>query len=174
MTTPPRNTPVPAAMQGPKKPPDEEPRIQKKIAEIEKEIQERTQHLATLEKLLKEFPDLDFRQNRWGTVKYMAKSANSRVDKVHFARTCGCCSDAGYLAQPYLEIDGTAVYSNPHNIEVGQDYDYRVQAKWGWEKPYVEAGISPVAIQVIRDHLASITGERDDDNEDDRVEEDAS
>jgi hypothetical protein len=141
--------------------------IDSHLKELQKQATEATAEIAKIERLKAEFPDLDSRTDRWGKVRYMASSANAMVNKVEFRRSCGCCQDAALLAMPYVEFEGFRIYSNPHDIIVGQHDDISgVFAQAGWKKQYEQAGISHHVITEIKRHLAACAP-RDESYEDD-------
>lgn len=76
--------------------------------------------MGVLSKLIKKFPDLEIKRNRWGHEFYESKSINHLCDKVEYGYTCGCCIDAGYLAKPYMEFDGMRIYASPYSKEIGE------------------------------------------------------
>lgn len=114
------------------------------IAKLRKTVDEAQRELAKIGRLREEFPDLETHTDRWGTVRYMAASANPRVTEVEFRRSCGCCSDTPLLAMPFLEHEGTRVYSDPFHVFVGHHtYDGDVIAEEGWKKE-IQGGRRPV------------------------------
>lgn len=110
-----------------------------------------------IEELKEEFPDLEVDTDRWKRTRYMAKSANSRVDQVMFHRNCGCCDDSPHHARPYLEYNGVKIYSDPCNAMIGEAYSFGGGFKEydHWETTYTKAGINPVVIQKIRQYIES-------------------
>lgn len=151
--------------------------IDKHIEVTKKKLAEAQAELEKIERLRAEFPDLETYTDRWKNTRYMATSANPMVNKVEFRRSCGCCSDAGSIAMPYVEFEGHRVYSNPHYLFIGTCNGYSgVYADNNWKKQYEDAGISCHVIRQIRDHLKAVAprGEPYEDGEDDNEEDDDS
>lgn len=131
------------------------------IKRLESEATKARDELAKITRLREEFPDLETHVDRWKTVRYMATSANARVDEVEFRNSCGCCPDTPVLALPYLEFEGVRIYSNPCYLYVGErSYDYSVVPKLRWKKQYEDAGISYHIIAKIK-QLLGARGEED-------------
>lgn len=141
--------------------------IKQHIEKLQKTQLSAANELTAVERLRIEFPDLETHEDRWATVRYMAKSANARVDNVDFRYNCGCCADSPLQAMPYLEFNGLRVYSNPFYLFVGEKtYDGYVQENHKWEKPFEDAGVPASVIDKIRQHLASLARDEDDDGAD--------
>jgi len=116
------------------------------------------------------FPDLAEMPDRWGTCYMTSQSANSRVNKVEFRVSCGCCNDAPVFAQPYLEINGYKVHSSPFEIEIGcqSPYGLGIIETPGWKENLKKHGIlSQEVINVVEAYLADNTFEPYDDDDDD-------
>lgn len=144
--------------------------MQQHIDKLQKEAQKARQEVHQIEELRKEFPDLETDRDRWGRIRYMAKSANARVNEVLIHRNCGCCADSPLHARPYLKLDnGIEIYSNPCNMMVGEPYAYGSGFREydGWRKKYEEAGINPQVIERIQSHIEYLSAEDDDEDEDD-------
>lgn len=145
-------------------------REEREVAQMEKHLEnlsqqrsEADQTLDRITKLRSEFPDLRVQTDRWKTTRYKAKSANPRVTKVEFRRTCGCCHDPGILAMPYMETTMGRVYSDPFHMEIGEGRSYdTVYEHTGWEAKYREHGISEEVIKQMRSYMDS---ELDDDDD---------
>ena len=130
--------------------------------------------LETIAALREEFPDLETDRDRWGRVRYMAKSANARVTDVMIHRNCGCCADSPLHARPYLKLNnGTYIYSNPCDVMVGEPYSWGdgFREYDGWKKTYTEAGINPEVIEQIERHIGYLSRDDDDDDDDDEEDE---
>lgn len=126
----------------------------KHLETLKKDASEAGDTLTKVEKLRSEFSDLRVETDRWKATRYKARSANSRVTHIEFRRTCGCCSDAGILAMPYMETVLGRVYSDPHRMEIGEGRSYSwVREFHGWETKYREAGISEEIVAKIRSYL---------------------
>ena len=136
-----------------------------RIKELEKEQAKVQKELDAIARLREEFPDLETDRDRWGRIRYMAKSANARVTDVLFHRNCGCCSDSPVHARPYLTLeDGTEIYSNPCNVMIGEPHtwDDGFREYENWEKTYVEAGIKWEVIKTIRRYIERQAREEND------------
>jgi len=139
------------------------------IEKLQKEQTKAQKELDFISELRLEFPDLEVDTDRWRRTRYMAKSANPRVNEVLFHRNCGCCPDSPLHARPYIKLsNGTYVYSSPCNVMVGEPYGYGDGFKEyeGWRGKYVEAGINPAVIKSIEQHIAYLS-EEDEEEEDD-------
>lgn len=142
--------------------------IERHIEKLQKEAAGARAELGRIARLRREFPDLETDTDRWGHIRYMARSANSRVDQVLFHRNCGCCADTPLHARPYLEFEGFKIYSNPCNVMVGS------HSEWGdgfkendhWRAAYEEAGVNPAVIESIRRHIEYLAHDDEDENED--------
>lgn len=139
------------------------------IERLQKEHSKAQKELEFIEELRREFPDLEIDRDRWGRVRYMAKSANARVTDVMFHRNCGCCADTPLHARPYLKLDnGTYIYSNPCNVMVGEyTYSGSLREYYGWKASYVKAGINPEIIAQIERHIGYLSEEEEDDDDED-------
>ena len=116
--------------------------------------------------LRQEFPDLETTTDRWGKVRYMAKSVNARVNEVLIHSNCGCCPDSPVHARPYLKLNnGTYIYSNPCNVMIGNPYAYGggFREYENWEEKYVEVGVNPQVIEEIKHYIERRIEEEDDD-----------
>lgn len=136
------------------------------IERLQKEHSKAQKELDFIEELRREFPDLETTTDRWGHVRYMAKSANARVNDVMIHRNCGCCADSPYHARPYLKLNnGTYIYSNPCDSMIGEPnlWGNGFVESYGWKRRYTEAGINPEVIQQIERFIEC---EKDDDEED--------
>ena len=147
-------------------------REEREVAQMEKHLKdlstqrcEASETLDRITRLRSEFPDLRVQTDRWKTTRYKAASANSRVTKVEFRRTCGCCQDPGILAMPYLETTMGRVYSDPFNMEIGEGRTYTyVMEHEGWEDKYRKHGIPEELIQQMRRYMdAELAAYNDDD-----------
>lgn len=140
------------------------------IEQLRKEQAKAQSELTFIEELRQEFPDLESHRDRWGRIRYMAKSANARVTEVMFHRNCGCCPDSPLHARPYLKLgNGTLVYSNPCDAMIGEPYAWGDGFKEyeGWRAKYVGAGVNPQIIGHIERHISYLSEvEEDDDDED--------
>jgi len=135
---------------------------------LRKEQDKAQKELNFIAELRQEFPDLETDKDRWGRVRYMAKSANPRVNEVLFHRNCGCCGDSPMHARPYLKLsNGTEIYSNPCNVMVGEPYAYGdgFREYDGWKDKYVEADINAAVITRIEQHLAYLSKEDEEDED---------
>jgi hypothetical protein len=136
------------------------------IEKLQKEQTKAQRELDAITELRREFPDLETDKDRWGRVRYMAKSANPRVNEVLFHRNCGCCPDSPLHARPYLKlVSGVEIYSNPCNVMVGSpsEWGYGFRERDGWRKTYEEAGVNPAIIKRIEQHIAYLSTEDEDD-----------
>jgi hypothetical protein len=140
------------------------------IDQLKKEQTKAQRELDFITELRQEFPDLEAHTDRWRRVRYMAKSANARVNEVMFHRNCGCCADSPVHARPYIKLsNGTYVYSNPCDVMIGEPYSWGdgFREYEGWEEKYVEAEINPAAIETIRQYVARESEMEDEDDDDD-------
>jgi hypothetical protein len=138
------------------------------IEELHKEQNKAQRELDAISALCEEFPDLETDRDRWGRIRYMAKSANARVTDVLFHRNCGCCADSPIHARPYLKLaNGTYIYSNPCNVMIGSPYERGngFQEYKGWRKTYEDAGVNPAMIEKIQRHIEYQSEEDDDDDD---------
>jgi len=143
--------------------------MEKHLESLENQRSEAISDFDRVSRLRSEFSDLRVETDRWKTTRYKAKSANTRVAHIEFRRTCGCCSDAGILAMPYMETALGRIYSDPHRMEIGEgrSYDW-VREFPGWEERYREAGIPEEIVAKIRSYLdAELALANDDDDDDD-------
>lgn len=144
----------------------EKERMEKHLETLKKDRSSAEDTLTKVTRLGSEFPDLRVETDRWKATRYKARSANTRVTNIEFRRTCGCCSDAGILAMPYMETTLGRVYSDPHRMEIGEgrSYDW-VREFHGWEAKYREAGIPEEIVAKIRSYLdAELALANDDDD----------
>jgi hypothetical protein len=136
--------------------------------QLEADLAKAQAEIAKITRLKEEFPDLESQQDRWKTVRYMAASANPRVDQVEFRRSCGCCQDAGVLGMPYVEFEGTRVYSNPHYLFIGEGaWNGGVIEQHGWRKVFETAGVSYHALDRIKEYLKTMTPRGEEELDDD-------
>jgi len=136
--------------------------MERHIEQLERGRTEAQRELDAIEKLRAEFPDLEVSTDRWGRKRYMAASANPRVNEVLFHRNCGCCADSPLHARPYLRLDdGTEIYSNPCNVMVGEPYAWSdgFREYDGWREKYESAGVNPRIIERIQQHIDHLSGE---------------
>jgi len=143
--------------------------MEKYVERLEKDRSSADDTLEKVRRLRSEIPDLRVQTDRWKQTRYKARSVNSRVTHIEFRRTCGCCSDAGILAMPYMETVLGRVYSDPHRMEIGEgrSYDW-VREFDGWEEKYRSIGISEEIVAKIRSYLdAELSNANDDDDDDD-------
>lgn len=143
------------------------PEINKHIASLKEEASKKLTEHDQLLRLKQEFPDLRYERDRWGTIRYKSASVNSQCDDYEWRRTCGCCSDAGILAMPYVETTLGRVYSDPFHMEVGEgrSYDW-VREHHGWQERYRKASISEDLIGRIKERLdREIEEAREDDDD---------
>lgn len=139
--------------------------IERHMEKLRKDESKAQSELDFIAELRQEFPDLETTTDRWGRVRYMAKSANARVNEVFIHRNCGCCSDSPVHARPFLQLNnGTHIYSNPCNVMIGEPYAYGdgFREYDGWEEKYTEAGVNPKVIEEIKRY---ITTQEDDEDE---------
>ena len=120
------------------------------------QIQAARQRLAILEKLEQQFPDLKINNDRWDNEYYVSASVNNKATHVRILHTCGCCSDAVTLAEPYIIVEGTRIYSNPRQFQIGEkDGTYYLDvAYYGWEEEMKKHNIPEGIIKQIEAHLA--------------------
>lgn len=118
-------------------------------------IEKLQKELNFINSLRNEFPDLEMDKDRWGHIRYMARSANSRVTEVFFHRNCGCCSDSPIHARPYLKFNGEYIYSHPCNVMIGEPYidgdGFREYE--GWDDLYIKADINPAVLEKIKNYI---------------------
>ena len=151
--------------------------MEKHLESLEKQRSDAISDFDRISRLRSEFSDLRVETDRWNAIRYKARSANPIVTHIEFRRTCGCCSDAGILAMPYMETALGRVYSDPHRMEIGEgrSYDW-VREFPGWEEKYRAAGIPEEIVQQIRSYLdgqlASCNEDDEDDEDDDEDEDD--
>lgn len=142
------------------------------IERLQRESEKARAELGRIERLRREFPDLETDTDRWGRVRYMARSANARVDRVLFHRNCGCCPDSPLHARPYLDFEGETIHSNPCDVMVGNPCSWGggFQERTGWRKTYEDAGVSFRVVEEIQRHveyLAAAEGEGEDEEDED-------
>lgn len=141
--------------------------MEKHLERLGKDVTSAGDTLEKVTRLRSEFPDLRVETDRWKATRYKARSSNTRVTHIEFRRTCGCCSDAGILAMPYMETTLGRVYSDPHRMEIGEgrSYDW-VREFPGWEAKYREAGIPEEIVAKIRSYLDAELASANDDDDD--------
>lgn len=130
---------------------------EKEIKDLEKEIQ-------NLKELLVEFPDLEKNIDRWRNETLMSKQVNTIADNCWFKHDCGCCHDSPYYVLPYIERNGTKIYSNSQRINIGEKNPYPTVGKVykseraydNWEESLKEKNISEVVIEKTRKHLEAV------------------
>lgn len=139
------------------------------IEKLQKESAKAQAELGHIERLRREFPDLETDRDRWGRVRYMAKSANAKVDQVLFHLNCGCCADSPLHARPYLKFEGETIYSNPCNVMVGSPHAWGngFSEGKGWRKTYEDAGINPKVLEMIQRHVDALANEDEDEEDED-------
>ena len=85
---------------------------------MQSEIESLRKRAEALESLIQEFPDLHEVKGRW-TTWLVSKSVNAAPEKMTTRHSCGCCSDAAYLAMFYVERNGHKVFSDPPEVCIG-------------------------------------------------------
>lgn len=140
--------------------------IEQHIERLKKDETKAQGELGRIHRLRQTFPDLEADTDRWGRVRYMAKSANARVDHVMIHRNCGCCPDSPIHARPYLKFEGEEIYSNPCSAMVGRPsiWGYGFEEDPHWRKAYEDAGINPQILAEIQRYVDS--RKEDDEDED--------
>lgn len=120
------------------------------------QIQAARQKLAILEKLEQQFPDLKIINDGWNNEYYVSASVNSKATHFRIVHTCGCCTDAGTLAEPYIIVEGTRIYSYPQEFRIGElDGTYHLDvAYYGWQEEMRKHNIPEAIIKQIEAHLA--------------------
>lgn len=120
------------------------------------ELQERQKNLIAeevgLEAAIKEFPDLRVDTDRWGRVRYYAKSANPRVTDCTFSHSCGCCDDALLLAHPFLVFSGLPIYSDPPFFTIGERYEDGDRMDLGCFNKLKEVGIPEILADKFQEY----------------------
>lgn len=147
--------------------------MEQHIEKIQKERSKAQQELGAIVELQREFPDLEVDTDRWGRTRYMARSANPRVNEVVFHRNCGCCADSPVHARPCLKLNnGTYIYSNPCNVKIGEPYTWSdgFREYEGWRKTYEEAEVNPAVVEEIQRYIDSLSAEDEEEDDDDDYE----
>lgn len=141
--------------------------IKSHVEKLQKDSEKAQAELGRIERLRRAFPDLETDTDRWGRVRYMARSANARVDQVLFHRNCGCCSDSPLHARPYLEFEGETIHSNPCNVMVGRPrfWGGGFQEGAGWRQTYEDAGVNPRIVEKIQRHVDALAAAEDEEDE---------
>lgn|GEM_PF-2158348 len=130
--------------------------MEEHLASLKAEATKRLTEHERLHRLRQEFPDLTFQRDRWGTIRYKSATVNSQCNKFEWRRTCGCCSDAGILAMPYVETTLGRIYSDPFYMEVGEGRTYSYMHEFhGWQDRYRKIDIPEDLIQQIKSLLDS-------------------
>ena len=141
---------------------------EKHIASLKEEAAKKSTEHDHVLRLRQEFPDLIYHRDRWDNVRYKSASVNSQCDKFEWRRTCGCCSDPGILAMPYIETALGKVYSDPFYMEVGEGRSYgHVWEHHGWQDRYRKVGIPEDLIGRIKNLLDSEIARSQEDEDDD-------
>ena len=94
--------------------------ISEKIAQLEKELQDKQVFLAGLKEAAKKFPDLSIGMDSWGREQFRSKSANALVDQAYIFASCRCCPDAALNVWPHILILGVPIFSDPYRFQVGR------------------------------------------------------
>ena len=138
------------------------------LAEAQKAKDDAEQRLALITKLREHYPDLSAVTDRWKTERFTSAQVNAIADHVDIRRSCGCCSDAVLLARPYVEVEGTQVFSQPDWFRVASMEGHKIDYPWdGWEDSMRKEAISETAINIVRDYIATGLRQKQEREEDD-------
>lgn len=109
--------------------------------------------------LLVRYPGLlfDFDVNR--ARHLCARDVNAIADDVEFTRACGFCNDSPYVANPYVFVDGTRIYSWPRQFLIVVRAGHRHIAVVGWEVAMRQADISERIIARVAAEVERIARE---------------
>jgi hypothetical protein len=136
--------------------------IQQKILALEQELSE-------LKTTQDSFPDVKEYSTRWFTY-LISKSVNSIANKVNFAFSCGCCSDAVAYAMPYVvDKNGRNIYSDPPQICIGEGSRgtcIRNYNGCNWRNELIQHQINPEIVPMIEQYLKEHKYRDDDESED--------
>lgn len=139
--------------------------IKRALEEAAKVQTESTTKRTTIETLLKEFPDLKIKTDRWRNQRYSSKSINAIADQVDFRHNCGCCNDSPLEARPFIETMGVRIFADPDCYQVGErDWRGGDSAYPGWKDGLTKNGISEKAIEHIASYLKAVAPD-DEDND---------
>jgi hypothetical protein len=127
--------------------------INNHVDSIRKEIQEKTDELNRIERLIDLYPDLQIHVGRWKKVVFCSKQVNAKVVQYESRHNCGCCNDSPLEIWPYVETEFGKVYSNPTGFFVGENSYYGDIPSGGWEKELSDAGISDEIIEKVQAHF---------------------
>src|SRR5688572_8878005 len=86
---------------------------------LKEKIEAEKNNISIMERLLKKYPDLKEKRDRWGKIRYSA-NINHLCTDVHTHHSCGCCDDAVLYARPYLIDEGIYIYSEPEYFCIGE------------------------------------------------------
>jgi hypothetical protein len=135
--------------------------VQARIEELRKQAADDIAEVERLERLRKAFPDLVEDVCRWKIRRYCAASANPLATQVEISATCGCCSDYGVVARPYVLTPDGNVYSDPYKFHVGDAHpDGGDRPTAGWKNTLRNANISDAIIKAIAEHFRKDAEER--------------
>lgn len=114
---------------------------------LAKEIEQQQQELDQIKKLMELYPDLRKNVNRWKTVTYCSKTANSQCNDFGMRYSCGCCSDAAKMVLPFIETPYGKVHSDPVEFTIGSKDSSELL---DFEKHMTDSGIPKELIERIR------------------------
>ena len=138
--------------------------ISAKILLLRKEAQQKLEEAHKLELVLDKFPDLRSYEGRWKKEVVYSEGANTKVTKYDSRHNCGCCEDSPLEIWPYMEYEGTRIYSDPPCFVVGEKESWtRDRPYEGWQDKLKEANIPNTIISTIEYHFTKNEEEIEDD-----------
>ena len=127
--------------------------VHAKILLLRKEAQQKLEEAHKLERVLDKFPDLCCYEGRWKKEVVYSEGVNAKVTKYDSRHNCGCCDDSPLEIWPYLECEGTRIYSNPPCFMVGQR-SYKGDISYpDWEEKLKKANIPEDIINSVALHF---------------------
>ena len=136
---------------------------------IKEQILEHEKESIRLQELLKLFPDLHERKNRWKRSFLSSKEVNSQATDVEIGHSCGCCEDSSLFVYPFIETEYGKVFSDPYYFCVGSKNVYGTgeNPDKNWEEKLQKENISQIAIDAVTEYLKNNIPKNDDDEDDD-------